>query len=194
MASIWASAIASKPRARPSPAPGRALLLGLLLGLAALPAAAEQVYLPPERFVAEAFAGAPPQPQVLWLSGSLRDEVSQILGHPPSALRTRYWRQGTRSAWVLEEVGKEAPITAGFIVDGDAVQQVRVLIYRESRGWEVRHEFFTRQFNGARLTPERELDTRIDNISGATLSVNALRRLGRLALHLHAHVSTHGPT
>lgn len=157
-------------------------------------AATEEVYLPPERFVADAFAGAPPTAQVLWLTGALRSDVEQILGHPPQALRARYWRHDARTAWVLEEIGKEEPITAGFVVDDDALREVRVLVYRESRGWEVRHEFFTRQFAGARLTSDQQLDARVDNISGATLSVGALQRLARLALRLHRHVTSDAST
>lgn len=150
---------------------------------------AADVYQPPEQFVAESFDGAAPAPQVLWLAGTLRADAEQVLGHPPEALRTRYWRRGTRTAWVLEEIGKEEPITAGFVVDDGELKKVRVLIYRESRGWEVRHDFFTRQFDGARLTAQRGLDSRIDNISGATLSVDALQRMARLALLLHRHVT-----
>lgn len=157
-------------------------------------AAAEEVYLPPERFVTDAFAGTPPAAQVLWLTGALRSDVEQILGHPPQALRARYWRRDGRTAWVLEEIGKEEPITAGFVVDDDALREVRVLVYRESRGWEVRHDFFTRQFAGARLTSDQQLDARVDNISGATLSVGALQRLARLALRLHRHVTSDAPT
>lgn len=152
---------------------------------------ADEIYLTPERFVAEAFEGHAPAPQVLWLTNALRDDAQRILGHAPDALRVRYWRSGARSAWILDEIGKEQPITAGFVVEGGALRQLRVLVYRESRGWEVRHDFFTRQFDGARLTPQQNLDSRIDNISGATLSVNALQRMARLALRLHAEVAAH---
>ena len=61
----------------------------------------------------------------------------------------------------------------------------KVLVFRESRGWEVRHPFFTDQFRDAGLTGELALDRNIDGISGATLSVRALSRLARLALYLH---------
>ena len=64
---------------------------------------------------------------------------------------------------------------------------VRVLIYRESRGWEVKYPAFTDQFRGARLTSDGKLDQSIDGISGATLSVHALTRLARLALLLDQH-------
>ncbi|MDP4879954.1 MAG: FMN-binding protein [Opitutales bacterium] len=45
--------------------------------------------------------------------------------------------------------------------------------------------FFTDQFEGLELTNENTLNRKIDGISGATLSVNALTRLSKLALHLH---------
>ncbi|MDP4884461.1 MAG: FMN-binding protein, partial [Opitutales bacterium] len=67
----------------------------------------------------------------------------------------------------------------------DALLQMQVLIYRESHGWEVRYPFFTDQFEGLELTNENTLNRKIDGISGATLSVNALTRLSKLALHLH---------
>ena len=61
---------------------------------------------------------------------------------------------------------------------------MKVLIYRESHGWEVKHEFFTDQFKDIGLKSNNKLDGYIDNISGATMSVDALRNLGRLALYL----------
>ncbi len=162
----------------------------LLLLLAAVPAlAAERVFLTPEAFIRQAFDGDPPPPKVLWLSGERRKIATRILGHPPPRLRVRYWLKGQRSAWILEEIGKEMPITVGIVIDGGRVAQVRVLIYRESRGHEVRHPFFVNQFEGATLDDKLRLDRRIDGISGATLSVRALKRLVRLALWLHGEVS-----
>jgi hypothetical protein len=89
---------------------------------------------------------------------------------------------------VLEEIGKTEPITTGIVVDQGAIARISVLIYRESRGWEVKYPFFTDQFKGATLTAMHELDRKIDGISGATLSVRALTRLARLALLLDAKV------
>ena len=68
------------------------------------------------------------------------------------------------------------------------ILDVKVLIFRESRGWEVKYPFFTDQFKDATLVTGNNLDRKIDGISGATLSVNALTKLGRLALFLHKHV------
>ena len=161
-------------------------LSGLILAslvMAVTPLHAE-VYQEPAAFVAGAFDGDPPAPRVLWLSGDLRARVSEILGHRPAALRVRYWARGQRSAWVLEEIGKEKPITVGIVIDRDRIETLRVLAFRESRGWEVRRPFFTDQFTGAGLGPNDALDRNIDGISGATLSVRALTRLARMALLL----------
>ncbi|MGH8496208.1 MAG: FMN-binding protein [Gammaproteobacteria bacterium] len=143
---------------------------------------ADDVYQTPEAFVADAFSGNAPPPAKLWIAGDLRDASADILGEAPSALRTRYWLQGERSAWILEAIGKERPITAGFVVDHGELEQARVLIYRESRGWEVSLPAFMAQFDGVSLTDDNTLDARIDNISGATLSVRSMQRMARLAL------------
>lgn len=156
-----------------------------LLGAHTLPAA--DTYMAPDAFVEASFEGTPPDPQVVWLTGELRERAKAILGHPPDTLRVRYWARDGRSVWILEEIGKEKPITTGYVVEDGAIRNVKVLIYRETRGWEVRYPFFTDQFNDATLSSDLELDTQIDGISGATLSVSALKRLARLALLLHRH-------
>jgi len=63
-----------------------------------------------------------------------------------------------------------------------------VLVFRESRGDEIRYPSFTEQFTGATLNNKQKLDRRIDGISGATLSVNALRKLAAVALQLSDYV------
>lgn len=168
----------------------RCLLVGALLALAegSRAARAEDVYLAPEAFLAEVFDGDVPEPAKLWITKDVKAGAAAIMGHDLGALRVGYWARGTRSAWILEEIGKVHPITTGLVVDDGAIARIQVLIYRESRGWEVRYPFFTDQFLGARLTGELALDRGIDGISGATLSVDALTRLARLALFLHAQV------
>ena len=104
-------------------------------------------------------------------------------------MRIKYWREGGRTAWILEEIGKYEPITAGFIVDSGKLAEIRILIYRESHGWEVRYPFFTDQFRGLELNENRRLTGPIDGISGATLSVSSITRLAALALFLDARVA-----
>ncbi len=143
------------------------------------------------RFLGETFTSAPAA-ETLWLSGDLLPAVRGILGHDYPAPRLRYWRAGQRTVWVLDEIGKEMPITAGIAIESGAVLRVKVLVYRESRGWEVKSTAFTAQFFGARLDAEYKLDKSIDGISGATLSVRALSRLTRLALLFDQHIITRG--
>lgn len=145
--------------------------------------AADRVYLEPTEFVAAAFPGNPPQVRVLWVTPDIRAEVGRILGHEPAQLRQRYWTDGQKTAWIFDEIGKEDAITAGFVVKDGHVDQARVLIYRESRGGEIRYPAFLAQFQGTSLTDDKYLNKQIDGISGATLSVNAMIRMAREALY-----------
>ena len=149
-------------------------------------------YLETDDYLRAVFTRELPAPQTMWVAGDLRDSIEDMLGHRFAALRVRYWYDGERSAWILDEIGKELPITIGVTVAEGAIDNVRVLEFRESRGWEVRYPFFTDQFVDARLNPERRLDRRIDGITGATLSVGAVKRVARVALLLHEHVEKGG--
>lgn len=149
----------------------------------------EDVYLAPETFLEESFQGDPPKPSVVWLTKNLKPQIQKIMGHDYPSLRIRYWKTKQRTAWILEEIGKVKPITVGIVVENDKIVRLKVLIYRESHGWEVKYPFFTDQFTEAGLTKKNRLDRKIDGISGATLSVNALERLSRLALYLHQHTT-----
>lgn len=164
-------------------------LVGILfvMALAPAPAAARGVYQEPAEFVREAFAGKPPAPQVLWITDDIQREVVPVLGHPLSQRRMRYWRADDRSVWILDEIGKEEPITVGLMIGQGRLERVKVLVFRESRGDEVRYPAFTRQFTGAALTPAGKLDRTIDGISGATLSVRALKGVAATALVLDRH-------
>jgi len=144
------------------------------------------VYESEPEFLGRAFSGSPPGPAVLWLSGDRKSAVRQLLGHDYPALRLRYWCRDGRSAWVLDEIGKDLPITVGLIVEAGTIRSLRVLTYRESRGGEVATPAFTDQFTGASLDDDRRLSAPIDGISGATLSVQALTKLAAVALFLHA--------
>jgi len=154
--------------------------LALSLGAAAVPARAD-VYQEPDAFIAEIF-GSKPAPKVLWLTTEIQAQAGAILGHPPAQLRQRYWSDAHRSVWILEEIGKEELITAGFVVADRHIDHVRVLVYRESRGQEVRYPAFLKQFKEATLAQGDRLDRQIDGIAGATLSVGAMERMARLAL------------
>ena len=150
--------------------------------------AKERVYQTPEDFLKQAF-GDTPEAQRITLSGDLGKEVKKILGHRYKKIRVPYWQNGCRSAWILEEIGKERYITTGFVVNTQGLEKVKVLIFRESRGWEVKHDYFGEQFVNAQLTKKNKLNKRINNISGATMSVDAVTSISRMALLLHEHVT-----
>ncbi|MEQ1600533.1 MAG: FMN-binding protein [Methylophilaceae bacterium] len=156
----------------------------LFVGLWCLPLAqALEIYLTPEQFLSEVFASNIPKPEVLWISKDIAKSAEKILGHAPAQLRQRYWKNSEKSVWILEEIGKEEPITAAYMVTGGKLAQVKVLAYRESRGGEVRYPAFLKQYQGAELKAENYLNRTIDGISGATLSVSAMTRMARLALY-----------
>jgi len=146
------------------------------------------VYQEPTDFIEQVFENKPPKAKVLWLDKDLKTQITEILDHKYNALRIRYWQQDERTAWVLEEIGKEKLITAGIVINNQTIEQVKVLVFRESRGWEVRHDFFTDQFKQAGIKENNQLDKTIDNISGATLSVRAIRKLATIALLLDSRV------
>lgn len=146
------------------------------------------VYLEPKQFINDVFDNNPPEPEKLWLRNNLKENIKEILGHDPTAIRIRYWKDSGKTAWVLEEIGRDKPITVGLVIKNKKIERVSVLIFRESRGWEVRYPFFTDQYKQASLTEDKQLNKKIDGISGATLSVNALTKVARLALFLDEQV------
>ncbi len=139
-------------------------------------------------FLSEVFAGEAPDRQRLKLDADLKAQIKKILGHKIRGSRLRYWLQDERSVWILEEIGKTKPITTGLVVNAGKIEQLKVLKFRESRGGEIRYPFFTDQFKGAGLDARNDLDRSIDGISGATLSVRAMKKLARISILLHKHV------
>lgn len=145
-------------------------------------------YQKPDEFINQVFDNQPPKAEVLWLDTELKKQMADILDHAYQGLRIRYWKHddagAKKSVWILDEIGKEKPITTGIVINNGQIELVKVLVFRESRGWEVRHDFFTNQFKTTRLKDSNELDQHIDNVSGATLSVRAVEKLAKIALLL----------
>jgi hypothetical protein len=147
---------------------------------------AKGVYQTSEQFINQVLAGKSAKAKVIWLSADDKKVIADILNHQFNRLRLRYWQNNNETVWVLDEIGKEKPITIGVHIKDQHIVELKVLAFRESRGDEVRHEFFTKQFNLAKLTNDNKLSTHIDGITGATLSVRALTKVARLALWLNA--------
>lgn len=88
-------------------------------------------------------------------------------------------------ALVLDEIGKSEPITFMVGIDADGkVIDVAIMVFRETRGWEVKEKRFLRQFRGKRIGDPIQIDRDIINYSGATLSSKALARGVKRALLL----------
>jgi len=157
------------------------IILTIIISLFSIGVIAKGVYQQPSAFLNEVFNSKPPKARMIWLTRARRLQISKILGHKPNRLRIRYWKRNQRTAWILDEVGKDKPITTGIVINKGGIELMKVLIFRESRGWEVRYPFFTNQFKGNSLNNF----SHIDGISGATLSVRALKKLAKLSLYLH---------
>jgi hypothetical protein len=97
----------------------------------------------------------------------------------------RYWKDANKTVWVFDDIGKEGyvPTTSGFAVSNGAIETARVLIYRESRGEQVAEPSFLNQLKGAKAAGNK-LSNKVDNITGATLSVQMMERMARTALTL----------
>lgn len=147
-------------------------------------------YLARDEFLGLACGDNTPEMHTLWITEETREAGKAAVGWFPAALRLRYWREGDCTAWILEDIGKDKPITLGIAVSDNRIERVDVLAFRESRGWEIRYPFFTSQFSGLTLAPDGYLSDSVDGITGATLSVRAVERVARLALWLDAQVKS----
>jgi hypothetical protein len=135
-------------------------------------------------------------------SAELNDKIKQRLGKTPTSL----WQDSYVTfvakkddailgyAVIVEEIGKHRPIT--FIVGVGAdhkIKDVALLAYREAYGGEVRDRRFLRQYQGKQLKDPLLPYRDIQNISGATLSAEAIGRGSKKALALVEAVYFEGP-
>ncbi|MBT3012287.1 MAG: FMN-binding protein [Candidatus Thiodiazotropha sp. (ex Lucina aurantia)] len=151
---------------------------------------AQGTYLTKEEFLSQSL-GESYASHKLWFSKAVKQKLKQIFGHKYPGLRIRYWSNSLNSrqtAWILNEIGKVKPITIGVVINDRQIESISVLAFRESRGWEIKQTFFTDQFLGAALNSRLRLSQHIDSISGATLSVIAMKKVARAALFLSQQV------
>jgi hypothetical protein len=138
-------------------------------------------------------AGASFERRVVTASDQLRAVIMAELGQTrPSLWESEYvmftaQRDGRvlGHAVIVEEIGKHRPITfvVGVRPDG-GVQDVALMVYREPYGGEVRNPRFLAQYRGKDLTAPLLPFRDIRNITGATLSAEAIGRGVRKALAL----------
>ncbi len=138
-------------------------------------------------FLSKQFNQEIPKPKRVWVKAELKSQIKKILSRPVKQLSYRYWQIDKKTIWILDEIGKERDITTAVVIKGMQIEQVKVLVYRESRGGEVQVPWFTQQFVGAKSKDNWQKN--IDSISGATLSVNAMKKQAELALFLQQQLT-----
>ena len=148
-------------------------------------ASSEDVFLSKENFLKIAFEDDVPRRKGLRFKGEVKETAQKIMGSNYKKIRIKYWRQGEKTAWILEKIGKVKLITAGFIIESCRISSIHVLVYRETHGWEVKYPSFRDQFVGANMVGGSKLNKRIDGIAGATMSVNSMTKMAKLALTMH---------
>jgi hypothetical protein len=91
----------------------------------------------------------------------------------------------TGRAVIGSEVGKHLPITyiVGLSPEG-RVTRVEMMVFREVRGWEAKERRFMEQFEGKGREDELMIGRGIRNVTGATLSSQAIAKGVRRSLEL----------
>jgi hypothetical protein len=138
-----------------------------------------------QQFLQQTFGSTLPAVQRLWLTPDMQTKITQLVGAPYQQTVIRYWQdpqEATRLLFILEAIGKEDWITAGFVVQQLAMQNTQVLVYRETRGGEIQSIGFLQQFRQLQMR-DQQLSRHIDGITGATLSVRAMTKMSKLALY-----------
>lgn len=92
-------------------------------------------------------------------------------------------------AYVLDQLGKYYPITMiVHILPDNSVGNVRIMVYRERIGAEVRKNRFLKQFRKKTLKSTLLVDRDIDGITGATISSWSVATAVKKALHLTQYI------
>lgn len=86
-------------------------------------------------------------------------------------------------AAVRNAMGKDQPITYLVATDSaDALRDIDILVYREPYGGEVAYDPWRKQFRGKTAAAPLQVGKDIRNVSGATISSNAVTRAVRQTL------------
>ena len=149
---------------------------------------AEDIILDKKTFLSNSFSSKVPGHSYIILKGDIKESVSNILRDTYHLPVIKYWKVGNKVVFILETIGKHEFITTGFAVENNKIVDAKVLVYRENYGWEIKYDNFLNQIKGNSLKSNGKLVKRISNISGATLSVKAMRRLSKLSLYLYTKI------
>jgi len=148
------------------------LFTALPLTALVAPSAMAVTYLTIEQAQLEIFPGKSFSSMPLKLTGEQRKAIEQASRVRVLRDEQRIWRVGGGGWFIVDEViGKHEYITYAVGLDvGGAVRGVEIMEYRESYGGEVRNPKWRAQFVGKTKASPLQLDSDIQNISGATLS------------------------
>lgn len=153
------------------------LLILLLYPLAA----AAAVYLTPKEALTQFFRDSETVISIKKpLSDADKAELKKRLGYALDRDSVTFYvgKTGDRIdgyALLDHQIGKTQPITFMTMINPQGkVEQIEVLVYRESHGSEVRQQRFLQQFYQKDLSAPLRRGQDIINISGATMSVNAM--------------------
>ncbi len=142
----------------------------------------------PEAFI-EASLGSVPAEQQIVLLGEVEQAARSAYGGRYPASMVSYWQLEGRRVWILRARGKFGYIHAGFVVEGGRLVDTEVLSSKEKRGRMISSDRFLQQLAGLGLRKNGTFDRRVDGYSGATVSVNAMKKMVRLALVLDSEAA-----
>jgi H+/Na+-translocating ferredoxin:NAD+ oxidoreductase subunit G len=141
----------------------------------------EDVYLTPEEAAKLMFPKSDRiRKEVLTLHPEQKTLIQELIGwnFPETSFECFIGEtNGKTDGWALIQntIGKHKPMTymVGVNPQGEATN-VEVLVFRESRGSEVRTKRFNYQYEGKNLHDPIRINRDIINISGATMSVRSM--------------------
>tara|TARA_B110000444_G_C18578415_1_gene472787 strand:- start:163 stop:693 length:531 start_codon:yes stop_codon:yes gene_type:complete len=136
-------------------------------------------------FLSSQFNDQIPKKKRLIVKKDTKVLLQKIMGDKYNKRIFSYWQKDNSTIWILNSIGKYKPITAGFVIQDCKIKSSHVLVYREQIGYEIKYPNFLLQFTDAELNSNIDLNIRVDNISGATLSVNSMERMVKASLLLN---------
>ncbi|MFQ5696731.1 MAG: FMN-binding protein [Myxococcota bacterium] len=167
-------------------------IAGLGLALALVPLLGGRVHLSLDQTLARAFPEAQEfRERVFEVTPEVSARVSRELGYPlPERYvvfhEARFSGRPSEYAIEMTETGKSLPMRFLVAIDRrGAVDQVILMQFLEPRGYEIERELFRRQYRGKTRSSAIRRGRDIRNISGATISVDAMNRGVKRALALY---------
>lgn len=118
--------------------------------------------------------------ELLKLSPEKKAQIEDRIGwkFPEESFEVYVGETGTRVdgyALVQNTIGKHKPMTYMVGIDGQGhVSDIELLVFRESRGSEIRQKRFNSQYEGKTVLDPVRINKDIINISGATMSVRSM--------------------